>query len=334
MQQRKQKRKWKFSYRESGLAIFLVILCFVFYFMNDRFLTGENLLNMIRNASLLGILSVGMMMIIITGGIDLSVGAMLALSGMASALVMRDHPEMPVLFIVLIGILVGALCGVINGTLIAKGGIIPIIATLGMMNVYRGLAFIISGGSWVSAHEMTDEFMRITTGSIGPVNNLIVIYVLVLIVFFYFLNYTKNGRYIYAVGSNPESAVITGIKKNKVIIMTYTLSGVLVGLTGVLWVGRFASAQPDTATGYEINVIAACVLGGASVTGGSGKISGLVLGVLLLGILQNALPLIHVSAFWQNFIRGIIILSAVLINVMIKRRADRMNLRRRVIETA
>jgi len=292
-------------------------------------LTWENILDMLRNTSILGILSVGMMMIIITGGIDLSIGAMLAFSGMAASLVMQYHPELSVVIIMAISMAIGAGCGAINGTLISKGKIIPIIATLGMMNVYRGFAFILSNGSWVSAHQMTKDFKAIATGGIGPINNLIIIFVVVLLIFSYFLNYTRTGRYIYAVGSNPMSAVITGIKKDRIIIMVYSLAGLLSGLVGVLWVSKFASAQPDTATGYELNVITACVLGGISVSGGSGKTSGLLLGVLLLGILENALPLVSVSTFWQSFIRGVIIMAAILVNVYVKRRSDKIVLRRR-----
>ena len=197
-------------------------------------------------------------------------------------------PQLPAAVAILIGMGVGIGCGAVNGVLVAKGRIIPIIATLGMMNVFRGLTYLISGSKWVSAHQMSDGFKSIATSGIGPINTLIIIAVVVVLIFYYFLNYNRTGRYIYAVGSNPESAVITGIKKDRILIMSYTLLGLLTGMAGVLWVAKFASAQGDTATGYEMNVIAACVLGGVSVSGGTGKVGGLLLGVLLLGVLQNA----------------------------------------------
>lgn len=324
-----KKRK---SFRELGMVGVLVALAVIFTLFNNKFLTTENLLDMLRNTSILGILAVGMMIVMITDGIDLSVGALLALAGMLAGLTVQYYPQLPVIVAILVGVGVGIGGGAINGVLVAKGGIIPIIATLGMMNVFRGLTFTVANGAWVSAHQMTEEFKALTTGGIDPINNLIIVWVIVLVIFYYFLNYTKTGRYIYAVGSNKEAATITGIKRDKTIILAYSLLGLLAGLAGVLWVSKFASAQGDTATGYEMNVIAACVLGGVSVSGGRGKISGLILGVLLLGMIENALPLIPgLTTFWQSFIRGCIILAAVVMNVMVKRRADALVLKRREI---
>lgn len=323
------KSKPKKTFRELGLLVFLIILCVVFSVINHRFFSGENLADLFRNAAILAILAVGMMMVMVTGGIDLSIGAIIALSGMLSSMTVEYVPTLPPLIAILIGIVVGTVCGLINGLLVAKGRIIPIIATLGMMNVFRGLTYIISDGKWVSAHQMSASFKEIATGGIGPFNNLVIIAIVIIAVFYYFINYSRTGRYIYAVGSNPESAVITGIKKDNILIMVYTLLGLLTGLAGVLWVSKFASAQGDTGTGYEMNVIAACVLGGVSVSGGTGKVGGLILGVLLLGVLQNALPLINVSTFWESFIKGVIILAAIMLNVGVKRRADRSALLRR-----
>lgn len=324
-------KKQRRTFRELGLVIFLIILCVLFQSLNNTFLTIQNLNDMIRNASILAILAMGMMMVIITGGIDLSLGAVVAFTGMVAALTIQYHPEVGPLVAILIGMGIGCGCGLINGVLVAKGRIIPIIATLGMMNVFRGLTYIVSNSSWVSAHQMSDDFKAIATGGLGPLNTLIIIAVAVVLLTWYFLDYTRTGRYIYAVGSNAESAIVTGIKKDRILILAYTLMGVLSGLAGVLWVSKYASAQGDTAQGYEMNVIAACVLGGVSVTGGTGKVIGVVLGVLLLGILQNALPLINVSTFWEDFIQGCIILGAVLLNVTVKRRNDMAALKRREI---
>lgn len=324
-------KKQRRTFRELGLVIFLIILCVLFQSLNNTFLTIQNLNDMIRNASILAILAMGMMMVIITGGIDLSLGAVVAFTGMVAALTIQYHPEVGPLVAILIGMGIGCGCGLINGVLVAKGRIIPIIATLGMMNVFRGLTYIVSNSSWVSAHQMSDDFKAIATGGLGPLNTLIIIAVVVVLLTWYFLDYTRTGRYIYAVGSNAESAIVTGIKKDRILILAYTLMGVLSGLAGVLWVSKYASAQGDTAQGYEMNVIAACVLGGVSVTGGTGKVIGVVLGVLLLGILQNALPLINVSTFWEDFIQGCIILGAVLLNVTVKRRNDMAALKRREI---
>jgi rhamnose transport system permease protein len=178
---------------------------------------------------------------------------------------------------------------------------------------------------------MPDNFKRMATNRFLGINNLIVIAVAVYIVFYYFINFTKTGRRIYAVGSNREAAEVIGLPVKRIVTLVYTLMGFLAGLSGVLWVSKFASAQGDTAVGYEMNVIASCVLGGIAVTGGRGSVPGLLLGVILFGILANALPMINVSPFWQQAIQGLVILAAIITNVLIKRNNDRANLRRRVI---
>ncbi len=319
------------KFRELGLLVFIILLSVLVQLRNPNFLTLENINDMIKNTAILSILTVGMMLVIVTRGIDLSIGSTLALSGMISALAVNANPDLHPLLAILIGTLIGTACGAILGLLVSKAGILPIIATLGMMNAYRGLTFMISGGRWVSAHQMPPSFKRIATDSILGINILIFIAIIIYIIFYYFINHTRTGRQIYAVGSNPESAKISGINTVKVLWMVYTIMGALAGLAGVLWVSKFASAQGDTAMGYEMNVIAACVLGGVNISGGSGKISGIILGSLLLGILQNALPLINVSPFWQQAIQGVIILVAVIVNALVKRNIDRKNLMRRKI---
>lgn len=319
------------KFREMGLLAFIVLLCVGVQLRNPSFLTWENINDIATNTAILAILSVGMMFVIITRGIDLSIGATLALSGMIAALTVKSSPGLHPLLALLLGVIVGLVCGMIIGLLVSKMGILPIIATLGMMNVFRGLTYEASGGKWVSAHQMPESFKHIATGSILGINNLIFIAIIVFISAYYFVNHTRTGRQIYAVGSNPESAEISGIKTNKILWLVYTVMGGLTGLAGVLWVSKFASAQGDTAAGYEMNVIAACVLGGVSIAGGTGKISGIILGAVFLGILNNALPMINVSPFWQNWIQGMIIIVAVVINAFVKRSIDRNNLKRRNI---
>lgn len=319
------------KFREFGMIGFIVLLSVLVQFRNPSFLTLENLNDMITNTAILSILTVGMMLVIITRGIDLSIGATLALSGMISALTVGAYTNLNPILAILLGTFIGVFCGAVLGLLISKAGVLPIIASLGMMNVFRGLTFIVSKGKWVSAHQMPTSFKGIATGNILGINTLIFIAIIIYIVFYYFLNHTRTGRQIYAVGSNPESAKISGINNEKVLWMVYSIMGALSGLAGVLWVSKFASAQGDTAVGYELNVIAACVLGGVNIAGGSGKISGIILGSLLLGILNNALPLINVSPFWQQAIQGFIILVAVIVNALVKRSVDRNNLMRRKI---
>jgi rhamnose transport system permease protein len=316
-------------FRELGLVIFIVIISVLIQFRNREFLTPLNIGNILTNTAVLGILSVGMMMVLITGGIDLSIGAVMAFSGMVTALTVRGNPAIAPPLLILEGTCIGALAGALTGLLIARFSILPIIASLGLMNVIRGLTYVVSGGQWVSAHQMPASFKNIATGTVLGINNLVLIAVLIYIAFYYFLRHTRTGRRIYAVGSNPEAAEVIGLPRRRIVWMVYVLMGALAGLAGVLWVAKFASAQGDTATGYEMNVIASCVLGGVSVSGGRGKILGLLLGVTLFGILANALPIINVSPFWQQAIQGFVILAAIITNVLIRRNNERATLRRR-----
>lgn len=317
--------------REMGMIGFIIIISIFVQMRNPRFLTLENINDLVKNAAILSILAVGMMMVMITRGIDLSIGATLALAGMIASLTVSANPELSPILAILIGIGVGTICGAVVGGLVSKGGIYPIIATLGLMSVYRGLTFLSSNGKWVSAQQMPVSFKAIATSSIFGINTLIFIAIIIYIISYYFINHTRTGRKIYAVGSNPESARVSGINNNRILFMVYTIMGALAGLAGVLWVSKFASAQGDTASGYELTVIAACVLGGVNSAGGSGTIPGILIGSLLIGILNNALPLINVSPFWQQAIQGAIILIAVIVNTIVKRRVDKTNLSRRKI---
>jgi rhamnose transport system permease protein len=264
------------SFRELGLLVFIVLLSVVFQLRNHSFLTLENIKDLLANTAILGILAVGMMLVLLTGGIDLSIGATIALAGMTSALTVTALPHINPLLSILEGMLVGLAVGSLIGLLVARYKVLPIIATLGMMNIIRGITYIERKGAWVSSYQMSDGFKALSTGSTLGVNNLVLIAVVIFVLFWYFLNHTRTGRRIYAIGSNPEAADISGIPRRKLLWFVYAAMGVLAGLAGVLWVSKFASAQGDTAVGYELNVIAACVLGGVSIAGGSGKVSGLV----------------------------------------------------------
>ena len=320
-----------FRFREVGLLAFIIVICIVVQARNHNFLTLSNITDLLANTAILGILAVGMMMVILTRGIDLSIGATVALSGMVSALTVKAVPSISPIVSVGEGMLVGLVVGAIVGIVIARYNVLPIIATLGFMNVFRGLTYLISGGAWVSSYQMSPGFQAISSGSLFGVGNLILIAVVIYAVFGYFINHTKTGRQFYAVGSNPEAADISGLPRRRIVWLAYTIMGTLAGLCGVLWVSKFASAQSDTATGYELTVIAAAVLGGVSINGGTGTVLGLILGTILLGILNNALPLVNVSAFAQQFIQGAVILAAVLTNVIVKRNSRRHALRKRAI---
>ncbi|TKC19149.1 ABC transporter permease [Robertmurraya kyonggiensis] len=320
-----------YKFRELGLLAFIIILAIAVQLRNSSFLSGENINDMITNTAILSILALGMMIVLITRGIDLSIASVIALSGMITAQIVSANQNLNPILVILLGIVIGMVAGFINGFLVSKVGLLPIIATLATMNIFRGITYKISGGEWVSSYQMPESFVSIATGKTFGINNLIVIAIVIYLIFFYFINHTRTGRQIYAVGSNPESARVSGIKENRILMLVYTIMGGLAGLSGVLWVSKFASAQGDTASGYEMTVIAACILGGVSIAGGAGKISGVILGAILIGILNNALPLLNVSPFWQNAIQGAIILFAVIMNTLVKRGVDRNNLMRRKI---
>lgn len=318
-------------FRELGLVLFIAAVSILVQMRNKEFLTMLNIGQLLTNTAILGILAVGMMMVLLTGGIDLSVGATMAFSGMVTALTVSAHPSIPPALLALEGTLIGAGFGFIIGLLIARFSILPIIASLGLMNAIRGLTYVVSKGAWVSAYQMPDAFKGMATGRVFGINNLVVIAVVIYVIFYYFITYTRTGRRIYAVGSNADAAEVIGLPRRHIITLVYLLMGALAGLAGVLWVAKFASAQGDTASGYEMNVIASCVLGGVSVSGGRGKVSGLILGVILFGMLANALPLINVSPFWQQAIQGFVILAAIITNVLIKRNNDKAALRARAV---
>jgi len=319
------------SFRDAGLLGFIIALSVLVQILNPSFLSLENLADMAKNTAILSILSVGMMLVIITRGINLSIGATLALSGMVAASTVAMWRDTHPLVAITLGIGIGLACGSIVGVLVARGKVLPIIASLGLMNIFRGITFLVSDGKWISANQMPASFKGIALSSFLGINALIWIALIIYLLAWWFLTWNRMGRQIYAVGSNPESARVSGINIERTLYWVYTLMGGLSGLAGVLWVSKFASAQGDTAMGFELSVIAACVLGGVSIAGGSGKISGILMGTLLLGILNNAMPLVNVSPFWQTFIQGLIILIAVIINALVKRRAVRRTMQKRNI---
>ena len=320
----KLKKFFSSNIREISLIIVMIALSvFIEIRSGGNFFTLENISDMFTETAVLAITAVGMMMVIITSGIDLSIGSIMALGAMVGGTILKNNQAVPGVVIILVSIAVGIVCGFINGTLVAKLKILPIIATLGMMNIYRGLTYLVANGSWVKQQEMGTKFLGI--------NNLIVIAIVVYIIAAFFLNKTRTGRKIYAVGNSEESARVSGIKTDRTLIMVYTILGAVAGLGGILYVCKYGVAQGETCTGYEMNVIAACVLGGVSINGGTGRVQGVLLGAVLLGILNNAMPLIHVSSFWQEAIRGLIILLSIIANSLIQRNVEMKALRRRNI---
>ncbi|MCQ2380481.1 MAG: ABC transporter permease [Victivallaceae bacterium] len=311
------------------VAAMLPVVCWIQFRSGGIFLTGENLTDLLKETAVLGIMAAGMMPIMLTGGIDLSVGSVMALGGMLGATLLKECPGIAPAVVLLVGCLTGTCCGLFNGFLTARLRILPIIATLGTMYAFRGLTYLVANGRWILQGDMGGEFLRLASGSTLGVNNLVAIELVVYVVGFVFLSFCPCGRNLYAAGSNPDSARVCGINVDRTLLLAYALTGMVAGFAGILYVCDFGVAQGESASGYEMSVIAACVLGGVSISGGTGRIQGVFLGSLFLGILNNAMPLIHVSPFFQEAIRGGIILFSIVLNVIIARRIGKAALERR-----
>ena len=263
-----------------------------------------------------------------------SVGATLAFSGMCASLMMRDGVYSSTLVMFLVSIAIGTLRGMLVGLIIAKGGVQPIIATLGMCNIYRGATYIVSNSAWVSAYQFQSsfkEFAQTNTLTGGLMNNLVFITLVCYIVFFVVMKWTTFGRRIYAVGSNPEAAAVSGIRISRIRFFVYTIAGAFAGLTGAMYTALYASAMSDMGAGMEMDAIASCVLGGVSLNGGQGSVAGVLLGSLTMAVICKALPLIGISQFWKDAIKGAIILVAIIVNVIVRRAMDRNTLKVREI---
>jgi rhamnose transport system permease protein len=312
-------------YREAGISIFILLLGFVVTLRAPSFLTADNFNNILLNISILAIVALAQTMVIITHGIDLSVSAVIGLVAMMVAFVVKQNPEMPVIFSILLGMALGSVLGSFNGLIISRGNVPPIIATLGTLSIYRGLVFFYSQGTWINSFELPRNFKMLSKGTPLGIPNIVIIAILVALVVYYFLNHTRTGRDIYAVGTNPDAALFAGIRKERIIFLVYVLSGLLAGLAAVLWVSRFESAQTNTGSGFELQTVAAAVVGGVSISGGVGTVPGVLLGALLLGVIQNSLTLIRISPFWQLAAQGLLILIAVISDKWILNRVENTN---------
>ena len=302
--------------RETILGGAILVLLLLIASRFSGFVAPSNLANVFNDTAPLIILALGQMVVILTRCIDLSVAANLALTGMVVAMINVAMPGLPIPIIIVIAISLGAIMGAINGVLVWKLAIPPIVVTLGTMTIFRGLIFLISDGKWVNSHEMSPAFTGFPR---AVLLGLPWIAIMTVIVFGIMMARTQFGRSIFAVGGNPHAAVYTGINVGKTQFWAFVASGALAGLTGYLWVARYAVAYVDIAGGFELEVVAACVIGGISIAGGIGSVGGAVLGAIFLGVVKNALPVVNISPFWQLAISG----SAILIAVAFNARAGR-----------
>jgi rhamnose transport system permease protein len=312
------------NFRELALALILVVGVAAIGAYQPVFLAWDNIGDLLTETSVLFMMALAQMVVILTRGIDLSVAANLALSGMMAALVSQYYPDTPLLLMILTGVATGLVLGMINGSLIAFLGIPPIVMTLGTLAVFRGMIIIIAGGDQVNASEMGVSFQAFPKQALLGLATPVWIAVAVSILFYIFLNLSRAGRGLYAVGGNPVAARYCGIDQRKQELLAYSISGAVAGLCGYLWVARYGVAYSEIANGYELTVIAACVIGGVSIGGGVGSVAGTLLGALFLGIVMTALPVLQISPFWQMAISGAVILAAVVINARAERRPDKL----------
>ena len=297
--------------RRFGMLAAFLLICFLLSLATPNFFSLQNMTIVLRQVSINGILAIGVTFVIITGGIDLSLGSVVALAGVVAALF--AHPGEYALIVPLaLAILMGVGIGGLNGLAITKGKVAPFIVTLGMMTIARGLALVISDGRPVT--NLSDSFNAIGGGNVMGIPIPILIFVSVIVSASILLNQTRIGRYMFAVGGNEKAAYASGIRVNRVKVIAYMICSGLAGLAGIILASRITTGQPNAGVAYELDAIAAVVIGGTSLSGGTGSIGGTVLGVLLIGVINNGLDLLNVSSYYQQIIKGVIIIAAVLID--------------------
>lgn len=298
---------------ELTTVIALIILMAVITIINSNFLTANNLLNLLLQVTSNALIAFGMTFVILTGGIDLSVGSILALSSALTAGLLGSG--MPVTLAILISLILGCILGMMNGLLIAYGKLAPFIVTLATMTIFRGATLVYTNGNPITKG-LSDTFLFqfLGQGYIVGIPFPVIIMFIVFIVLYVLLHKTAFGKSVYAIGGNEKAAYISGVKLNKVKIIIYSISGIMASISGLIITSRLSSAQPTAGASYEMDAIAAVVLGGTSLSGGKGRILGTLIGALIIGVLNNGLNIIGVSAFWQQVVKGVVILIAVLID--------------------
>ncbi len=316
--------------REISLLLILLVLIGLVSIKSPGFLSMQNITEILKNNSVTMILSLGMLMVLLIGGIDISVASTLGFAGMTVGMLFKTGLVSSTLLGFVIAIGMGAVCGLVVGLIISYGRVAPIICTMGAMYIYRGLAYLVANDQWAGADALGEFKSFALTSSLG-VNNVILVTIVCYLLFFVILKWTKFGRNIYAVGSNEEAAGISGINVHGVKIAVYTLMGTLAGLSGALSTSVYASAQPNMQYGKEMDVIAACVIGGVSMSGGRGSVIGALLGALILAVISKALPLIGIGALAQNTIKGVLIVVVIIANVITQRIMVRSTLEKREI---
>ncbi|NWO14816.1 MULTISPECIES: ribose ABC transporter permease [Virgibacillus] len=305
--------KWnKVSIAQLGPLLGLLLITIVLGVMSESFFTLNNILNLLRQVSVNALIAFGMTFVILTAGIDLSVGSTLALGSALTAGLLASGMD-PILAIC-IGLLIGFVLGAVNGLIIAKGKVAPFIATLATMTIFRGATLVYTDGKPITGLSDSFSFEMIGKGYVFGIPFPAIIMVIVFLILFFILHNTVFGRQVYAIGGNEEASKLSGIKADRVKIGVYSLTGMLSVLAGIIITSRLDSAQPTAGTMYELDAIAAVVIGGTSLSGGKGRIFGTLIGALIIGVIDNGLNLLNVSSFYQQIVKGLVILLAVLLD--------------------
>lgn len=315
MRQTQSRVNWRNFAQQYGLTFSFILLCFLLTLLSNRFLTLNNVTNILRQSTIIGIIAVGMTLVILTRGIDLSVGSILGLSAVITADMLQK--DFPVFWAIILGLAIGGFLGLISGWLVTQIKVPPFIATLGVMTFGRGLALAYTQGKPITG--LPDAFRFMGVGFLGPVPMPVVISIIVFGVGYVALTRMKFGEYIYAIGNNEIAARLSGIPVKRYITYTYVITGALSALAGQVLIGRLNSAQPVAGIGFEFDAIAAVVVGGTSFEGGEGSILGTLLGVLIIAVINNGLNLLDVPSFYQGVVKGVVIAVALLIHKALKR---------------
>ena len=308
--------------------LFLIILIILFSTLNEKFFTVTNLLNILRQVSMMGITAVGMTFIMISGGMDLSVGSLGALSGVVTAILMVNF-NVPSGLAVVVTLVLCALIGMLTGMISNKFEIPPLITTLGTMTILRGVCYLLTKG--LPIYGFDSSFAVIGSGYVAHIPIPVIIFLIIFVIGYFFLHKTSFGRYVYAVGGNREAARLSGVNVDRMKVLVFTVGAVLTGVAGIIMLSRLSSGQPSVMTGFEMDVITACVLGGISFTGGAGKMSGMFIGVLILGVLSNGLVIMDVDVYWQWVVNGGVLLLAVAMDNILKKNDLKVSAKRRAL---
>ncbi|MDO4647519.1 MAG: ABC transporter permease [Eubacteriales bacterium] len=316
--------------RNTGLILVLVILLVVARFITPGMFSVYSMINMLQNNGVYALLAIGEMVVILTGGIDISIASQLAFVGIVTTSLSGKNPGVPGFVWVLVAVLLGALCGALNGFLVGYLHMVPMICTLGTMYIFRGLAFVVSGGQWWFAAHYLDSYRFWAIAKVGgQVPLLIILVVLIMIIVGLFLGYTAPGRRIYAIGTSRESSAVAGIKEEKVTFYSFVICGALAGLAGMMYTANYAIGYYGMGESFEMTAIAICVLGGVSITGGKGRMDGVAIGVLIMAVVTYFISMIPGMSVWQKAFQGGIIIAAVAINYFTERSAAKQALKER-----